>query len=558
MKPTVDSSEGGSAPLTLTQALSRIYCRVSKEGFSLTVAMELVDETTLVGMSFGIDQTSAVLLAAILEKAGSDNCAGETSLAKYLGCTYIEFLKHHGRLREMSKKGIIVISKHPGECYRATPEVIGALEENKPFKPLKNTDLTPVEFFSRFKKIFTTFSDDSDNYPILLDNIEYLIRNNTHLAFCREALASELYQSCADGEKCLFYFLCFRYLTEGRAVEDIGMLLDQLGHGLDSVFYRKAFAREETSLQTGDLITFASMDGVADTSMAALTDHVKEDFLCEAEIPEPEVPQYKDLVSVESIEPRDLFFNEVEGKQIARLESLLEEDSFRKVQQRLVESGMRKGFNVLLYGPPGTGKTACAYELARKTGRDVFHVDMTRLRSKWVGDSEKSVKCVFGIYRRLCRAGKKAPILLFNEADAIFSRRFEQVSHSVDQLNNTIQNIILQEMENIEGVLIATTNLVNNLDPAFERRFIYKVEMKVPQKDSRSKIWKAMIGDLTEAEADTLAAEFDFSGGNIENIARKSTVEYVLSGQKPTLASLEDLCRSEALNKNGNRNKIGF
>ena len=558
MKPTVDSTEGGSAPLTLTQALTRIYRRVSKEGFSLTTAMELVDETTLVGMSFGIDQTSAVLLAAIIEKAGSENCAGETSLAKYLGCSYIEFLKHHQRLRDMSKKGIILIAQAVGETYRATPEVLSALEDGTPFQPKKSKDLTPAEFFARFKEIFNRFNNECPNKHVLLDNLDYLIRNNTHLAFCREALASDLYSLCIDGEKCMFFYLCYRYLTEGVAEDYLSNLMYLVEKDIDTVFYRKAFAREETSLQTGDLLTFASMDGVADPSVAALTDHVKEDFLCEAEIPEQDVPQYKDLVSVESIEPRDLFFNEAEGKQIARLESLLEEDSFRKVQQRLVESGMRKGFNVLLYGPPGTGKTACAYELARKTGRDIFYVDVTRLKSKWVGDSEKSVKCVFGIYRRLCRHGKKAPILLFNEADAIFSRRFEQVSHSVDQLNNTIQNIILQEMENIEGVLIATTNLVNNLDPAFERRFIYKVEMKVPQKDSRSKIWKAMIGDLTEAEADTLAAEFDFSGGNIENIARKSTVEYVLSGQKPTLASLEDLCRSEALNKNGNRNKIGF
>lgn len=543
--------------MNLTEALVNIYNRVSKDGFNLATAAELGAEATLVSESFGIDPTSAILLAAIIEQAGSCYYAEESNLASYMGCTYIQFLKHHRRLRDMSKKGIILIAKGQGETYRATPEVLSALEECTPFQPKKNTDLTPAEFFARFKEIFNRFNNECPNQLVLLDNLDYLIRNNTHLAFCREALASDLFKTCIDGEKCMFFYLCYRYLTEGVAEEGIGALMNFIESSIDTVFYSKAFAREETTLQMGDLLTFASMDGEVDPSVAALSDRVKEEFFSEAEIPEQETPQYKDLVSVSSIAPRELFFNEAEGRQIARLEGLLEEQALRKIQDRLTESGMRKGFNVLLYGPPGTGKTAIAYELARRTGRDIFRVDVTRLRSKWVGESEKSVKALFNIYRRLCKGGKKAPILLFNEADAIFASRYENVRHSIDQLNNTIQNIILQEMESLEGILIATTNLVTNLDPAFERRFIYKIEIKMPQKESRTKIWKSMLGDLTEEEATTLAGEFDFSGGNIENIARKSTVEYVLSGQRPTLSSVETLCREELMKGTG-RIKIGF
>ena len=157
----------------------------------------------------------------------------------------------------------------------------------------------------------------------------------------------------------------------------------------------------------------------------------------------------------------------------------------------------------------------------------------------------------------MCRGGK-APILLFNEADAIFSKRIENVEQSVDQMNNAIQNIILEEMESIDGILIATTNLLSNLDPAFERRFLFKVEFKLPGKDSRAKIWKSMIPSLSEEDAVALADKFTFSGGNIENIARKSTVEYVLSGNQPTLSSLETYCQEEILNCKEKRKKIGF
>ena len=163
-----------------------------------------------------------------------------------------------------------------------------------------------------------------------------------------------------------------------------------------------------------------------------------------------------------------------------------------------------------------------------------------------------------GEFNPVKMSGLMTEELFFNEADAVFTKRIENVEQSVDQMNNAIQNIILEEMESIEGILIATTNLLSNLDPAFERRFIFKVEFKMPEKDSRAKIWKSMIPTLSEEDASVLADKYAFSGGNIENIARKSTVEYVLSGNEPTLSSLEGYCQEEILDKKENRNRIGF
>ena len=157
----------------------------------------------------------------------------------------------------------------------------------------------------------------------------------------------------------------------------------------------------------------------------------------------------------------------------------------------------------------------------------------------------------------MCRTSDRTPILLFNEADAIFMRRFENVEHSTDQMNNAMQNIILQEMENLEGILIATTNLVGNLDAAFERRFLFKVEFNKPEAGARAKIWKSMIDSLSDEDADTLASQFEFSGGNIENVVRKSSVEYILTGQQPTVDTLATFCKEENYAQSGRR-KIGY
>ena len=90
----------------------------------------------------------------------------------------------------------------------------------------------------------------------------------------------------------------------------------------------------------------------------------------------------------------------------------------------------------------------------------------------WYGESEKIVKGIFTRYKRMCKRSSVKPILLFNEADAILSKRHNMDGgRSTDQTENTIQNIILEEMEKLDGILIATTNLADNLDKAFERRF---------------------------------------------------------------------------------------
>ena len=115
-------------------------------------------------------------------------------------------------------------------------------------------------------------------------------------------------------------------------------------------------------------------------------------------------------------------------------------------------------------------------------------------------------------------------------------------------------------MENLDGILIATTNLEGNLDSAFERRFLYKIKFETPDATVRAKIWQEMIKDLTEAEAEHLAKIFDFSGGQIENVARKYAISGILygAGAKPRLEQLVDYCKSEQLASKTVAKSVGF
>ena len=265
------------------------------------------------------------------------------------------------------------------------------------------------------------------------------------------------------------------------------------------------------------------------------------------------------LKSHDTIKEKTLFFNESEQQQIDRLTSLLSADNFPNIQKRLEEQGMRKGFACLFYGGPGTGKTETVLQIARQTGRDLMQVDIAGMRDKYVGESEKNIKAVFQHYRDLCRNSEMKPILFFNEADALINKRTENIEHSVDKMDNAMQNIILQEIEDLDGILIATTNLTSNLDSAFERRFLFKIEFHKPTTEVESKIWCSMLKDLSPDDARQLASHFDFSGGQIENIARKRTVDYILTGKFATLEEIESYCQAELLDNKKERHHIaGF
>ena len=264
------------------------------------------------------------------------------------------------------------------------------------------------------------------------------------------------------------------------------------------------------------------------------------------------------LTSYKQLAQRPLYFSDKTEEQVQTLTNLLHEEQLAKVRQALKTHNMPLGFCCLFYGAPGTGKTESVLQLARSTGRDIMIVDVPNLRSKWVGDTEKNTKAIFDKYKSYCKQCDLAPILLFNEADAILCKRNEGATTGVDKMENAMQNIILQEMENLEGIMIATTNLTGNLDSAFERRFLYKIEFPKPTPAESKHIWHSMLPDITEQEAYNLAKEYSFSGGQIENIARKQIVNAVLSGDdKVSIDAIHEACKCELFNNHTTR-RIGF
>ena len=320
---------------------------------------------------------------------------------------------------------------------------------------------------------------------------------------------------------------------------------------------RDQYRMECLSLQRSGVIEYANLNGVKTKDYFKIADSVKEDIFADCGGLHSTAPMTGTIFS-NDIVSKELFYDDEVSRQVNTLSQLLSYERFAQIRSALIAKGMRSGFTCLFYGSPGTGKTETVYQLARNTGRDIIMVDVSKLKSCWVGESEKNFKSLFSKYRQLVKDSKITPILLFNEADAIFGIRRSGAESAVDKMENSLQNILLQEMEDLQGILIATTNLTENLDKAFERRFLYKIKFDKPSASVKCQIWKSMLPELSETDAKLLSSKYEFSGGQIENIVRKKAIQSILTGTEIGMDDLINFCSEEELNSNKNRKIIGF
>lgn len=549
---------------TMITALDRVLSQAHNSRLSDEFWESVRNPVSYLTENLELTRIQVVFLAMLIE-------AGEPMSWKefgdYLNCSRLSMMIYSEELEKMIAKRWLIRQSMNGfmvlpKGFAVDRGVMSALLLNKKFVPEKIDGLTEQEFVNKLENRVSKHLNR--NYGFFSNDeewMELLCAANPQLPLCQVAMSLDDIH-----EKSLLLMAIFDYAQWADSADE-GLTMDSIDR-LYPDDYECGWLREQIQNGTHILIENGYIEhkceeGIADTERIMLTSKAKQELLSEykptrTRVVKPRM-QNRYLKSCKAIRKKEMFFNETEQEQIERLTSLLSQENFASVQQRLEEQKMRKGFACLFYGAPGTGKTETVLQIARKTGRNIMQVDIAGLKDKWVGESEKNIKSVFSQYKKLCQSSEVMPILFFNEADAIINKRTENVSHSVDKMDNAMQNIILQEMEDLEGILIATTNLTSNLDNAFERRFLFKVEFRKPDTDVKVKLWSSMLGkDISDDDAHRLAVSYDFSGGQIENIARKRTIDYVLYGKQATFEVLDSYCKAESLNKNTVRPAIGF
>ncbi|MCX7820797.1 MAG: ATP-binding protein [Brevinematales bacterium] len=219
---------------------------------------------------------------------------------------------------------------------------------------------------------------------------------------------------------------------------------------------------------------------------------------------------------------------------------------------------------ILLYGASGTGKTLTAEALAGEAGAELFKVDASNLVSMWVGESTKNVRKVFKEFYKYVKETNKRVFLFINEADQLLSSR-GVITQAADKEYNQMQNLLLEELENFDGVFIATTNLPDLFDSAWNRRFNLKIKFDIPSYETRLKLWKVHIPESMPLANDVdmnKLAEYELAGGSIANVVYNAARKAALRTGKDRVVRQKDFI--DSINQEikshlgGKTSKVGF
>ena len=537
---------------TLLQAIEKVVELAEDSKMSEEFMLKAAPEINLLAESFGITERQAVLFCVCMEKG--PRRVDYDDLASYLDLNKIGVLSYASDIDALVRRRLLKFRDVKDEDDFDIPAVvIRSLKHNEVYQLPQRKGLDCAAMFELLDQWFEDLDDDAISPHALCEELQQLFEDNPQVGFVKHL--KEYYLD--DDDEMMVAFFAHRLVN--RDDDDIRFcdIEDLYDSRADFTNAKSKLRSGEHKLQTKKLIEHKCVDGLADVTKYKLTDAAKRELLAEMKINATE-EKLADMLDASKLTEKKLFFPKDIERQVEELGSFLQPENYQKIQERMKEKGFRYGFACLFYGSPGTGKTETVYQLAKKTGRNIMVVDVPQLKSMWVGQSEKNVKALFDRYREQVKKAKLTPILLFNEADAIIGKRKSGAENAVDKMENSLQNIILQEMEQLDGIMIATTNLQQNMDKAFERRFLYKIKFEKPTEEARASIWHAMIPELSNLDIHTLASKYDFSGGQIENIARHYAIDTILHGQsEDALPMLIRHCDNERLDEKSVK-KIGF
>jgi hypothetical protein len=520
---------------------------------------ELKEDIKVVGSFLHTNEDETWLFSIMFAMSICGKDTDLDSLTHYLGCNPFFIVGLSPVLESLVGKRLLIRSsgydmKVIATRFHVSSFIFNAISLNKSI-PKTNKFDDVYQLIERINEMICEREKNSLSTEDLFSEAMDLLERELHFNMVKKIMNLRF----SEDDTLLLIYLCYSYANDSNEADIeryVYYVYDSIGNKIRA---KKNLFSGQSRLLEEEWVCFVE-DSFYGGKELALTDKAIDLLFSEdlgvIEKNKSFNPKNCIVLTPDKIKAVNLYFNDQEQKQIDLISKLLEEENFQKTKEKFAKLGFASGITGLFYGEPGTGKTQVAYNLAKQTGRVILMVDIASVRDKYVGESEKRIKQIFRTYKQAQDHYDFCPILFFNESDALISKRFE-VSSSVDQMNNSMQNILLQELEDFEGILIATSNMSLNLDSAFERRFLYKIHFEKPEASIRYHIWQEKMPDLAESDIKTLADDYELSGGQIHNISRKYWLNNVLNEREPSLKEIAELCENEFFNKRKNSH-LGF
>jgi len=529
---------------------------------SLAVAKPLSALKKLVDMAdkFKMSIDRAAIFATVHCMSSTDIRLSERAITAFLKPFFQENSKLiRTQLREMQRVGLLEKERYEGIHIFSIESAISEAIDNGDLDTISNVGPIGLDAVLEYfrKKLL---DHDHLGKAEVKQYVEDIVEKNAQLNVIKYCNRKYFTETLLDAYVCLA--VCVKSVYDNDAF-NFSYMDNYINMGKNYIQYmRREILTESWAPIAEGLIENAGGGMVDFNPELKLTPKGFNYFLKELD---PEMLQFLrsrlGKVNVPMMQPKDiqkvdLYFNPDFAKRIDRMSTILMPQKFAEFQASFPKNAKMKGLTLLFHGGPGSGKTETVLQLCRKTKRPLMKIEVTDFQSKWVGESERKLKQIFTDYKTACERMEMAPILFLNECDQIIGKRVG-IRNSVDQMNNALQNILLEQLEQFQGIMIGTTNLTKNMDEAFERRFAMKFQFESPNETAKVSIWKSAIKGLRQQEAIALVKQFDFTPGEINNVARRFMVENLLGLEKSRLQTLQELCETEHYERNHTSN-IGF
>jgi hypothetical protein len=516
----------------LLESITKIFENKEKLMRQQNLLNDIQNDIEIIAYFLDLDLKFTPLFSVMIceQLMGEVNSVRKTM--KNMGYGSLEIINSNENIKSLKKRGWISISKRRFHSFKTdefeiSKLVLDAITYNDKTKLVKQKPDTLVEALIQIRQIISNANGDFD-LDDFISSVMLDLENYLSFRFISSIID---HKSLTDLERLVIIWMASD-VVYGREEFDFDSIIEFFTQDPSYAFnFKQRISKGTSHLIIDGFIEFKRPNYV-DFSSVKLGDKTNEMLyeLRQNSDQKKRTAKYTVLIEPQDLKEQSLFFNTANDSSIQKVDQLLSNENFDKLMNKFQEKGMKDCLTMLFHGYPGTGKTELVKQLALKHERSIYQVDISGIKDMWVGESEKNMKKVFKEYADALKFNRRTPILLFNEADALLGLR-TNVQHSVDQMNNALQNILLQELEDMRGIFIATTNLINNIDGAFDRRLLYKLKFELPDDNTRYQILENQFPILEKKELKEISENYKLSGGQIQNIKRKIIADQILFGE---------------------------
>ena len=551
---------------TLLQSITKLHNNHSNLYKEESTIEEYNNEVKIVCDFFDVEPKTGVLLSVII----CDQLIGEVryihKVFKNIGFSSLEIISLNNQIKDLVKRSWL---KQSNKTFPYAKEIKSNQTEYIISQHILNAVLfldkelieneRPIDFTDGLIKLrnYMKHLVDSNLYEDeMYDGVQQFLWDFKENTFLKEITES---QELLVEEKLILFWLSSEYIFD-REEFDLDAVCDFLGFENNFIYnFKQRIKNDKSTLFNTNYLSFVNPE-LADFSSITYGDKMLDLLTKTCVKVEQKKIKHKfcQLIQPDDIEFKNLYFNTKQQQDITKIIDMLSPENYKKMCENFKSHKMKEALSLLFYGLSGTGKTELVRQIAKKHNRILLMVDIASIKSMWVGESEKNIRRVFREYAEALKICDLAPILFFNEADAILNKR-RKIESSSDQMLNSMQNILLQYLEDFEGIFMATTNYINNLDDAFDRRIFYKKAFELPDENTRFQILQDLFPEWPSDWIKDIASDFELSGSQIQNIKRKLLVDSILFDiDYSNKELLVNYIEEELGFRKKNRTEIGF